>query len=47
MPMTSNHPGGVNVSMCDGSVRFLTATTSQVTLGWLLTRAGGEVLPDF
>jgi prepilin-type N-terminal cleavage/methylation domain-containing protein/prepilin-type processing-associated H-X9-DG protein len=47
MPMTSNHPGGVNVSMCDGSVRFLTTTTSQVTLGWLLTRAGGEVLPDF
>jgi prepilin-type N-terminal cleavage/methylation domain-containing protein/prepilin-type processing-associated H-X9-DG protein len=43
-PMTSMHPGGVNVSLCDGSVRFLMATTPLPVLGQLATRAGGEVV---
>jgi prepilin-type processing-associated H-X9-DG protein len=42
-PFTSNHGGGVNVAMCDGSVRFLTVSTPLTTLQALATRAGGEV----
>jgi prepilin-type processing-associated H-X9-DG protein len=42
-PFTSNHPGGVNVSFCDGSVHFLTSTTSLKILQMMATRAGGEV----
>lgn len=37
------HPGGANVSMADGSVRFVGENTSVQTLGELATRAGGEV----
>jgi prepilin-type N-terminal cleavage/methylation domain-containing protein/prepilin-type processing-associated H-X9-DG protein len=44
-PYTSNHGGGgVNVAMCDGSVRFLTKTTDLATLQALATRAGGEIV---
>jgi prepilin-type N-terminal cleavage/methylation domain-containing protein/prepilin-type processing-associated H-X9-DG protein len=46
-PMTSNHSGGVNVSMCDGSVRFLTGTTPMQIVGYLATRSNGEVIPSF
>jgi prepilin-type processing-associated H-X9-DG protein len=42
-PFTSNHTGGVNVALCDGSVRFLTKTTDVTVLKQLATRAGGEV----
>ena len=41
----SFHPGGVNVAMADGSVRFLRDTTPQTTLWFLSTRSGGEVVP--
>jgi prepilin-type N-terminal cleavage/methylation domain-containing protein/prepilin-type processing-associated H-X9-DG protein len=42
------HPGGANVLFCDGSVRFLKATTSIDLLIALTTRAIGEVIPgDF
>jgi prepilin-type N-terminal cleavage/methylation domain-containing protein/prepilin-type processing-associated H-X9-DG protein len=40
------HPGGTNVAMGDGSVRFLKAGLSLTQIGALLSRAGGEVL-DF
>ncbi len=40
----SFHPGGMNVSMCDGSVRFLTERISHFTFAALLTPRGGEVL---
>ena len=43
-PFTSNHSsGGVNMLMCDGSVRFFTKSTPLVTiLQPLASRAGGE-----
>jgi prepilin-type N-terminal cleavage/methylation domain-containing protein/prepilin-type processing-associated H-X9-DG protein len=40
------HPGGANVLMGDGSVRFLKAATSINIVIPLLTRNGGEVLPN-
>jgi prepilin-type processing-associated H-X9-DG protein len=44
-PYTSAHAGGgVNVAMCDGSVRFLSKSTDLATLHRLATRAGGEVV---
>jgi len=42
----SMHPGGANVTMADGSVRFVRETTPVRTLGVLATRAGGEVAPQ-
>jgi prepilin-type processing-associated H-X9-DG protein len=44
VPMFSDHLGGINVLMCDGSVHYLiTSTENQVVLA-LLTRASGEVV---
>ncbi len=40
----SNHPGGVNVGMADGSVRFVKATINMRSWWALGTKAGGEVL---
>jgi prepilin-type N-terminal cleavage/methylation domain-containing protein/prepilin-type processing-associated H-X9-DG protein len=43
-PLTSNHGGnGVNVALCDGSVRYLTNDTPLPTLQAMATRASGEV----
>ncbi len=42
--MSSFHPGGSNVLLADGSVRFLKATTNQVVIWSLGTKAGGEVI---
>ncbi|MFO0876029.1 MAG: DUF1559 domain-containing protein [Gemmataceae bacterium] len=39
----SNHTNGVNVSMCDGSVRFVSASISVATWRAIGTRNGGEV----
>jgi prepilin-type N-terminal cleavage/methylation domain-containing protein/prepilin-type processing-associated H-X9-DG protein len=41
---TSNHSGGVNVAMADGSVRFIKDSVSYPTWWALGTRANGEVL---
>ena len=41
---TSNHPGGVNVGMADGSVRFVKDSVAMQAWWSLGTRAGGEVL---
>jgi prepilin-type N-terminal cleavage/methylation domain-containing protein/prepilin-type processing-associated H-X9-DG protein len=41
---TSNHPGGVNVGMADGSVRFIKDSIGLQTWWALGTRAGGEVI---
>lgn len=42
----SFHTGGANFAFADGSVRFLSESTSLFTLAVLTTRAGGEVLPN-
>jgi prepilin-type N-terminal cleavage/methylation domain-containing protein/prepilin-type processing-associated H-X9-DG protein len=43
----SRHPGGVNVLLADGSVRFVPDTISLPTWRALGTRAGGEVVGDY
>ncbi|NBO91867.1 MAG: DUF1559 domain-containing protein [Planctomycetia bacterium] len=42
--MSSAHTGGANVAMSDGSVRFLSNSTTLTVLWGLSTRAGGEVI---
>jgi prepilin-type N-terminal cleavage/methylation domain-containing protein/prepilin-type processing-associated H-X9-DG protein len=41
---TSRHPGGVNVNMVDGSVRFVKSTVSLPTWWALSTMGGGEII---
>jgi prepilin-type N-terminal cleavage/methylation domain-containing protein/prepilin-type processing-associated H-X9-DG protein len=41
---SSRHPGGVNVMMCDGSVRFVKSSVAPQTWWALGTMAGGEVV---
>jgi prepilin-type N-terminal cleavage/methylation domain-containing protein/prepilin-type processing-associated H-X9-DG protein len=40
----SDHPGGVQFAMVDGSVRFINDTLDMAVLNALATRAGGEPL---
>ncbi len=40
----SKHPGGVNVGMCDGSVRFIKNTVNIYTFQALASAKGGEVV---
>jgi prepilin-type N-terminal cleavage/methylation domain-containing protein/prepilin-type processing-associated H-X9-DG protein len=42
--LSSRHPGGCDVLMCDGSVRFLKDSTNQITLWALGSIAQGEVI---
>jgi prepilin-type N-terminal cleavage/methylation domain-containing protein/prepilin-type processing-associated H-X9-DG protein len=42
----SFHPGGANAVFADGHVQFLSQGMSIRTLAALVTRAGGEVVPD-
>jgi prepilin-type processing-associated H-X9-DG protein len=42
---TSQHRGGVNATMMDGSVRFVKDSIDLGVWRALATRAGGEVLP--
>ncbi|MDX2038268.1 MAG: DUF1559 domain-containing protein [Isosphaeraceae bacterium] len=42
--LRSNHPGGVDVLLADGSVRFLRETIHSQALAALCTRAGGEIV---
>jgi prepilin-type N-terminal cleavage/methylation domain-containing protein/prepilin-type processing-associated H-X9-DG protein len=44
VPPSSQHPGGVNVLMGDGGVRFIKTSVALQTWRALGTRAGGEVL---
>lgn len=43
----SRHTGGVNVWLCDGSVRYVRDGIDLATWRGLATRAGGEVLGDY
>jgi len=40
----SNHPGGVNVSMCDGSVKFVSDSVAHATWEAVLSSAGRETV---
>ncbi|WZO98931.1 DUF1559 domain-containing protein [Isosphaeraceae bacterium EP7] len=40
----SYHPGGVNVSFCDGSVKFVKDTINPIVWRGVGSRAGGEIL---
>ena len=46
-PLNSTHPGGVNMAMCDGSVRFVSETIQLYVLSRLVTRDDGQVLGEF
>jgi prepilin-type processing-associated H-X9-DG protein len=41
---SSNHPGGVNVALMDGSVRFIKSSIANATWWALATKSGGEIL---
>jgi prepilin-type N-terminal cleavage/methylation domain-containing protein/prepilin-type processing-associated H-X9-DG protein len=47
MPPSSRHPGGVNMLLGDGSVRFVKSTINLATWRALGSRAGGEVLGEY
>jgi len=47
LPLNSTHPGGVNVLVADGSVRFLSETITLETLAKLATRDDGKPVSDF
>ncbi len=42
----SAHPGGLNVLFCDGSARFLTASTDRKVWYALITRDGAEIIKE-
>jgi prepilin-type processing-associated H-X9-DG protein len=42
--LSSYHPGGGNIAMADGSVRFLKSSTAMTVVWALGSRAGGEVV---
>jgi prepilin-type N-terminal cleavage/methylation domain-containing protein/prepilin-type processing-associated H-X9-DG protein len=42
----SRHSGGLNVALCDGSVRFLSNQLPLTTFVAMATRSGGEVVTD-
>jgi prepilin-type processing-associated H-X9-DG protein len=42
--LSSYHPGGANVAMADGSVKFLKSSTNQTVVWGLGSRAGGETI---
>jgi prepilin-type N-terminal cleavage/methylation domain-containing protein/prepilin-type processing-associated H-X9-DG protein len=44
MPATSNHPGGVNVTMADGHVQFIKNSISRPVWWALSTKANGEII---
>jgi prepilin-type N-terminal cleavage/methylation domain-containing protein/prepilin-type processing-associated H-X9-DG protein len=47
MSASSNHTGGVNAVMCDGSVRFVRDSVDLAVWRAAFTRAGGEVPGNF
>jgi prepilin-type processing-associated H-X9-DG protein len=43
----SYHPGGINVALADGSVRFISETVNPNRLRNLITRGDGQAIGDF
>lgn len=43
----SFHSGGVNIALCDASVRFLSRSTAPQTVSNIVTAAKGEVTPNY
>lgn len=43
VPMFSDHPGGVDILLCDGSTQFLVDLTTPRLVTALASRAGGEI----
>ena len=46
-PYTSSHAGGVNMSFCDGSVRFISNNIDLATWVALSSMAAGDVVGDY
>lgn len=44
VPMFSDHPGGVSILLCDGSIRFLPNTTEKAVVLGISSRNEGEVV---
>jgi len=44
---SSQHPGGAQFVLCDGSVRFVMETISESVFADLCNRADGDVIPAF
>ena len=47
MPASSRHTGGVNLALCDGSVRFVSENIDLALWRAVGSRSGGEVAGDF
>ena len=47
MPATSRHPGGVNMTLCDGSVRFVAETVELQLWRSVGARQDGNVIGDY
>jgi prepilin-type N-terminal cleavage/methylation domain-containing protein len=45
-PISSNHTGGANICLGDGTVRFFTSSLPQTTISGFCTRAGGETVSE-
>lgn len=45
--MWANHPGGCNVSFCDGNTRFISETIDPLIWMRLATRASKDIVTDF
>jgi prepilin-type processing-associated H-X9-DG protein len=46
LPKLGTAATGFNAAFCDGSVRFINSKTPEKTIRSLITRNGGEILPD-
>jgi prepilin-type N-terminal cleavage/methylation domain-containing protein/prepilin-type processing-associated H-X9-DG protein len=42
--LSSNHPGGANIAMADGSVRFVKTSTAMQIMWYLGSRAGSDIV---